>query len=138
MIKGSSVIINGDGETSRDFCYVKNAIQANILAATALDSLIRNKSFDERIFRSPRNKIFNIAVGDRTTLKQLYLYLSSILETRLEKTKIKEPLYDDYRKGDIRDSLADISKAKTLLGYIPTHNIHNGLVETVDWYVKYN
>jgi UDP-N-acetylglucosamine 4-epimerase len=123
MIKNEPVWINGDGETSRDFCYIENAIQANLLAATItqIDSLCQ---------------VYNIAVGERTSLNQLFEIIRSTLEPRYPHLKFYKPNYRDFRNGDVRHSLADISKAKKMLGYEPTHGIHEGLLQSVFWYDK--
>ena len=123
MIKNDPVFINGDGETSRDFCYIENAVQANLLAATT---------------ESPDaiNQVFNVAVGDRTTLNELFEAVRSHLELRFPHLKGVKPRYRDFRAGDVRHSLADISKAATLLGYQPTHRIGSGLKNAMDWYVN--
>ncbi len=120
MIGNDDILINGDGETSRDFCYVENAIQANLLAATASEE--------------HKNEIYNVAVNDTTTLNQLFGYLKSILSAN-DVFYIKGPIYKDFRPGDVRHSLADISKAAMLLGYQPTHRINEGLVDVVKWYI---
>jgi UDP-N-acetylglucosamine 4-epimerase len=123
MIKNEPVWINGDGETSRDFCYIANTVQINLLAATT---------------RHPdaANQVYNVAVGDRTTLNELFETIRSTLEPRFPHLKGFKPGYRDFRAGDVRHSLADISKAKTLLGYEPTHRIREGLVEAMDWYIR--
>ena len=121
MIENEPVHINGDGETSRDFCYIDNAIQANLLAATTINE-------------EATNQVYNVAVGDRTSLKQLYFYLRANLASRFPHLKDAKPIYRDFRAGDVRHSLADISKSKTLLGYQPTHRILDGLKIAMDWY----
>lgn len=123
MIKSQPIWINGDGETSRDFCYVANAVQANLLAATTAVS--------EAV-----NQVYNIAVGERTTLNELYEAIRYSLESKFPHVKGFEPSYRDFRAGDVRHSLADISKACTLLGYEPNHRILQGLAEAIDWYVN--
>ena len=122
MIANEPVYINGDGETSRDFCYIDNVIQANLLAATATHP-------------EAANQVYNVAVGDRTTLNQLYEAIRVNLATRFPHLANARPVYRDFRAGDVRHSLADISKAKTRLGYEPTHRIGEGLAEAMDWYV---
>jgi len=122
MIKNQPVYINGDGETSRDFCYIENTIQANLLAATAND---------ERA----ANQVYNVAVGDRTSLNQLYFNLRDNLVTQFPHLIEAKPVYRDFRTGDVRHSLADISKAKELIGYQPTHRLGDGLFEAMDWYI---
>lgn len=123
MIKNEPIWINGDGETSRDFCYIANAVQVNLLAATA--------EHPEAV-----NQIYNVAVGDRTTLNELFEALRSSLEARYPHLKGCKPNYRDFRAGDVRHSLADIGKARTLLGYEPSHRIRQGLAEAIDWYAS--
>lgn len=122
IITGEPVRINGDGETSRDFCYVANAVQANLLAATteASDSV---------------NQVYNIAVSERTTLNELYHLIKSELLARLPHLKIAEPEYVEFRRGDVRHSLASIDKACDRLGYDPMYPISRGIKEAMDWYV---
>jgi len=122
MIANEPVWINGDGETSRDFCYIANTVQANLLAAT-----VENEA--------ATNQVYNVAVGDRTTLNDLFEAIRSTLEPRFPHLKGFRPSYRDFRAGDVRHSLADISKAQRLLGYAPSHRIKEGLVEAMDWYV---
>jgi UDP-N-acetylglucosamine 4-epimerase len=124
MINNRPVYINGDGETSRDFCYIENTVQANLLAATA--------SNEEAV-----NQVYNVAVGDRTTLNQLYFHLRDNLAEHFAHLRDAKPLYRNFREGDVRHSLADISKSKRLLGYCPTHRIGEGLNEAMGWYVKF-
>lgn len=123
MVKDEPVFINGDGETSRDFCYITNTIQANLLAAVASDE-------------SAINQVYNVAVGEHTSLNQLYFYLRNALAGRFPQLKAAQPIYRDFRAGDVRQSLADIGKAKKLLGYQPTHRVAQGLNEAMDWYVS--
>lgn len=122
LINGETVFINGDGETSRDFCYIDNAVQANILSAVASDEA--------------KDNIFNVAVGDRTTLNDLYQAIRTNLAETLPQVKNAEQVYRDFRAGDVRHSQADISKAKTLLGYEPTHRIMDGIGEAIGWYTN--
>jgi UDP-N-acetylglucosamine 4-epimerase len=120
MLDDEEVTINGDGETSRDFCYVGNAVQANLLAALAPDAV--------------QGEVFNVAVGERTTLNQLF----DLIRDGLRDLQIhynREPRRADFRAGDVRHSQADISKAKSLLGYQPTHAISAGLREALPWYI---
>lgn len=121
MIAGEDIVINGDGETSRDFCFVENVIQANLLAAitTAAEA---------------RDQIYNIAVGDRTTLNQLFESLRSVLATHGFAYE-KGPLYRSFRPADVRHSQADVSKGKWLLGYEPTHPIRHGIAKAIIWYL---
>ncbi len=122
MIRGEPVYINGDGETSRDFCYIANAVQANLLAATADNP-------------EAANQVYNVAVGDRTTLNDLFCAIRDALSVRFPQLRDLKPVYRDFRPGDVRHSQADISKARDLLGYAPTHRIADGLKEAIDWYV---
>lgn len=119
MIKGDVVHINGDGETSRDFCFIENVVQMNILAATAED---KNK-----------NEIYNVAVGDRTTLNQLYFLIKGALLKNNVDVGV-EPVYQGFRAGDVRHSQADISKAIDKLGYSPKFNIESGVNKAMPWY----
>ncbi|SJM38472.1 UDP-glucose 4-epimerase [Psychrobacter pasteurii] len=122
MIKNDTVFINGDGETSRDFCYIENTVQANILAATTQNE-------------DATNQVYNVAVGDRTTLNELFNAIKSALADN-GVTYEQEPTYRDFRPGDVRHSQADVSKANSLLGYEPKFNISQGINEAMAWYVK--
>jgi UDP-N-acetylglucosamine/UDP-N-acetylgalactosamine 4-epimerase len=122
MIQNEAVYINGDGETSRDFCYVANAIQANLLAATTDNP-------------AALDQCFNVAVGERTTLNQLFCELRDRLLPQFPHLTHFKPLYREFRAGDVRHSHADISKARKFLGYEPTHRIDNGLDDALEWYV---
>jgi UDP-N-acetylglucosamine 4-epimerase len=122
MIAKEVVGINGDGETSRDFCYVKNVVQANLLAATSNDT--------------SKNQVFNVAVGDRTNLNELF----NCLKNFLSKSGIEyglDPEFRDFRVGDVRHSQASIDKARRLLGYDPEYKLKEGIGEAMDWYVKH-
>ncbi len=121
LLKGEPVRINGDGKTSRDFCYVANVVQANLLAATTTQP-------------KALNQVYNIAVGARTTLNELFGLLVDGLNPKLPAAKRPQPVYADFRAGDVQHSHADISKAKRLLGYRPTHRIDQGLREAMVWY----
>jgi UDP-N-acetylglucosamine 4-epimerase len=123
MLKSEPLFINGDGETSRDFSFIANIIQANLLAATNQDP-------------EAQNQIYNVAVGDRTTLNELYGLIKSELEKRLPHLEIPLPEYRDFRAADVRHSLASIEKAGSLLGYQPTHTIGQGMAEAMDWYIE--
>ncbi len=116
LLTNSPVYINGDGETSRDFCYVKNVVQANILSALTSET-------------SALNTVYNIAVGEQTTLNQVYQYLRDLLGKPSHQAD-----YRNFRAGDIRHSLADINKAKDQLGYQPSHTLKAGLAEAKAWY----
>ena len=123
MIENEPVWINGDGETSRDFCYIANTVQINLLAATTQNP-------------DAINQVYNVAVGDRTSLNELFEAIRSILQPRFPHLQDFKPNYRDFRAGDVRHSLADIGKARDLLGYVPTHRIREGLAEAMDWYVR--
>jgi UDP-N-acetylglucosamine 4-epimerase len=123
MIHKQELFINGDGETSRDFCYIDNAVQANLLAATTENP----EAVDQ---------VYNVAVGDRTTLNDLFFKIRDILSKTFPYLSETKPSYRDFRPGDVRHSLADISKAGNLLGYVPSHAIDAGLTEAMDWYIK--
>ena len=122
MIKNDTVFINGDGETSRDFCYIENTVQANILAATTQNE-------------EATNQVYNVAVGDRTTLNELFNATKSALADNGVSYE-QQPTYRDFRPGDVRHSQADVSKANSLLGYEPKFNISQGINEAMAWYVK--
>jgi UDP-N-acetylglucosamine 4-epimerase len=132
LLKGEPIYINGDGETSRDFCYVANAVQANLLSALISDS-IGNSS--ELTSSSPLNQVFNIAVGDRTTLNDLFFQLRDNLKA-YGVSRTVQPVYREFRVGDVRHSQAEISKAKSILGYEPKYSVGQGLKSAVPWYVK--
>jgi UDP-N-acetylglucosamine 4-epimerase len=122
LISGEPVYINGDGETSRDFCFIENCIQANLLAALVEqhDSV---------------NQVYNVAVGERTTLNQLFSIIKENVVEKVPTATRIEPLYRDFRPGDVRHSLADIGKVKKMLGYEPACNIKKGLHITASWYL---
>jgi len=122
LLQNEPVHINGDGSTSRDFCYVANVVQANLLAATVPA-------------RDAVNTVYNIAVGEETTLKELLQLLGQRLQEANPRVGELKPEYKDFQAGDVRHSRADISKARRLLGYEPTHRIGDGLDEALDWYV---
>lgn len=120
MVNGEDVFINGDGETSRDFCFIENAVQANLLAATADDSA--------------KNEVYNVAVGDRTTLNLLFDSLKAALAEN-GVVYDKKPVYRDFRPGDVRHSQADIGKAANKLGYAPEYRISEGIAKAMPWYL---
>jgi UDP-N-acetylglucosamine 4-epimerase len=122
LIKGEKVYINGDGSTSRDFCFVKNAIQANLLAAT-------------RETISPQSDVFNVAVGGRTDLKSLFALIRDELVRSGHAVSQSVPVLRDFRDGDVRHSQADISKANEMLGYVPQYDIRRGIAEAMPWYL---
>lgn len=121
MIRGEPVYINGDGETSRDFCFVANAVQANVLAATALEEA--------------KDEVYNVALSARITLNDLFTAIREQLDD-LAIGGTREPEYRDFRPGDVRHSQADISKAKQHLGYAPSHTVIQGLAAAMSWYVQ--
>jgi UDP-N-acetylglucosamine 4-epimerase len=121
VLRNEPVFINGDGETSRDFCYIENAVQANLLAAATTNE-------------AAANQVYNVAVGDRTTLNQLFDSIVTNLAGYGCDASVK-PQYREFRAGDVRHSMADISKAQQLLGYAPSHRIGEGLKEAIGWYV---
>jgi UDP-N-acetylglucosamine 4-epimerase len=123
LLRQEPVCINGDGETSRDFCFVENVVQANLLAAITSDS-------------TAVNQVYNVGVGERTTLNQLFEILQRSLRRRNPSLPEAKPEYHDFRPGDVRHSLADISKAQRLLGYVPTHRIEAGMEAAMDWYCQ--
>jgi len=123
IINKEDVFINGDGETSRDFCYIENTVQMSLLAATTTNE-------------QATNQVYNVALNDRTSLNKLYQMIEERLIDRIDGLEKKEPIYRDFRAGDVRHSQADISKAQSLINYQPSHNIAEGLNEAMDWYVK--
>jgi UDP-N-acetylglucosamine 4-epimerase len=123
MMSGRACTINGDGETSRDFCYVANAVQANLRAALADDA-------------HALGQVYNVAAGQRTTLLQLHELLAAALREQQPGLSVQAPIFAGFRAGDVRHSLADIGKARSRLGYEPTHDVRAGLREAVGWYVK--
>jgi UDP-N-acetylglucosamine 4-epimerase len=128
LLKGDTVSINGDGETSRDFTFIQNAIQANLLAATIGASEAR-----QSVVHPALNQVYNMAVGDQTTLNQLFrIILANLSEAGVDQATA--PSYLDFRAGDVRHSRADVSKARQLLGYQPTHNIVEGIAQSMSWY----
>ena len=122
LIKGETVYINGDGETSRDFCYIDNCVQANLLAATVEE--------DEAT-----DQVYNVAYGERTSLNELFGLVRDRVAARHPGAAAAEPVYRDFRPGDVRHSLADIGKARRLLGYEPSHSLARGLDEAAEWYL---
>ena len=121
MIRNQPIRINGDGETSRDFCYVANVVQANLLAAAV---------------PAPQavNQVYNVALSARTSLNELFTLLRTKLLPWYPHLKTRRPVYQKFRRGDVRHSQANISKARRLLGYKPSHTVAQGLAEALDWY----
>lgn len=123
LLTGEENYINGDGETSRDFCFVENVIQANILAACTAD--------DRSL-----NQVYNVACGDRTTLNELFELIRGNVARVHPKAREAKPVYCDFRPGDIRHSHADIVKARTLLEYEPQYSVESGLEKAGEWYIQ--
>lgn len=123
ILNGEDVYINGDGETSRDFTYIDNVVQANIMAGMTTNT----EAFA---------KAYNTAAGGRETLNNLYNAISNGLKEKLPELNIKKAIYRDFRAGDIRHSNANINSAKEFLGYEPTHNLEQGLKESLAWYIN--
>lgn len=123
LLKNEDVYINGDGETSRDFTYIANVLQANILAGITTNT-------------SAFGEAFNTAIGGRLTLNELYHSINTRLANNISNFVLKEPIYREFRQGDIRHSNANIDKISSFLGYKPTHNIDQGLDESILWYIN--
>jgi UDP-N-acetylglucosamine 4-epimerase len=121
LLKREPIYVNGDGETTRDFCYIQNVVQANLLAATTTNP------------QAP-DHVYNIALGQRTTLNALFDMLQTVLRRAEPGLPTQKPIYRDFRPGDVRHSVADIRKAREFLGYVPTHQIDQGLALAIDWY----
>ena len=124
MLREAPVTIHGDGATSRDFCYVDNAVQANLLAATVEDA-------------AAIGQVYNVAVGARTSLDELYAALRELLAQRHPALRFPPPVHDEFRAGDVRHSEADIGKARRLLGYRPAWDVKRGLREALPWYEQH-
>ncbi len=124
LMAGEEIFINGDGTTSRDFCYIDNCVQANIMAATAENP----EAF---------NQVYNVAFGERTTLTQLFTHIQDRVKALKDDHAEVSPTYRDFRPGDVKHSLADISKAKSLLGYHPQFSVLQGLDQAAPWYFKH-
>lgn len=122
LLHGDDVFINGDGETSRDFCFIDNTVQANLLAATTQNP-------------AAVNQVYNVAVGERTSLKKLYQLIAASLSAQCT-LQASNLIHRDFRAGDVRHSLADVSKAQTLLGYVPTVKVGAGIKATMPWYIS--
>lgn len=123
LIHGQDVFINGTGETSRDFCYIDNCVQANILAATSDNP-------------EAAGQVYNVAYGERTDLNELFQLIREQVARVISKAAQQEPTYRDFRAGDVMHSLADIGKAKSLLGYDPQFSVRQGLIEAAQWYIE--
>ena len=123
LIENRDLFINGDGETSRDFCFIDNVVQANILAAMAP--------------AVAANEVYNVALNERTSLNELHQMMCELLGPRFPHVDHHQPQFKDFRAGDVRHSQADISKAETLLGFAPTHRIGEGLKQAMAWYIAH-
>jgi UDP-N-acetylglucosamine 4-epimerase len=122
-LRGERCTVNGDGQTTRDFCYIDNAVQANLLAALTRED-------------AALNQVYNVAVAGRTSLLGLHGLIVQALARLRADLPVPAPLHADFRSGDVRHSLADIGKARRLLGYEPTHDVGRGISQTVGWYVE--
>ena len=122
MIHQEEIVVNGDGETSRDFCYVQNAVQANLLAAMTMPE--------------SGYEVYNVAYHAQTSLNQLFVMIRETLGSN-QVAYQREPNYQDFRPGDVRHSFANIDKAQQQLGYQPTHSIQQGLAEAMPWYIQF-
>ena len=120
LLEGETVYVNGDGETSRDFCYIDNVVQANLLASLAPDQA--------------RNKVYNVAFGQRTTLNELFALIREEVVRHKPEAASASPVHRDFRAGDVRHSLASIDRARSLLGYDPQFDVRQGLRLAGDWY----
>jgi len=123
ILNKERVLINGDGKTSRDFCYIDNAVQMNLLAATTKSA-------------AAVDQVYNVALNDRTSLDQLHQMIEQRLIQNVTGLERQSPIYQDFRVGDVRHSQANIDKARELLGYRPEYDISRGMNETIDWYIK--
>ena len=123
ILNKDDVYINGDGETSRDFCYIDNTVQINLLAATTDN--------DEAT-----DQVYNVALNDRTSLNKLYQMIEERILKRIKGLEIQDPIYRDFRAGDVMHSQANIEKAKELLSYQPMYKISEGIDEVIDWYIE--
>ncbi|WP_217474610.1 NAD-dependent epimerase/dehydratase family protein [Stutzerimonas stutzeri] len=124
MIRGEHVYINGDGTTSRDFCFIENTVQANLLAATSIE-------------KCSLNQVYNVAVNARTSLNELFHLLKDELDERGMTVTQRQPFYRDFREGDVRHSQADINKVKNLLGYVPCYDVKIGISSAMPWYLGF-
>jgi UDP-N-acetylglucosamine 4-epimerase len=120
LIRGEQVYVNGDGETSRDFCHIDNVVQANILAAHAPEEAW--------------NRVYNVAFGQRTTLNELFAMIREEAARHKPAAAAATTVHRDFRAGDVRHSLADITRARTLLGFDPSIDVRQGLRFAGDWY----
>jgi UDP-N-acetylglucosamine 4-epimerase len=124
LLRGEEVWVNGDGETSRDFCFIDNCVQANILAACAHNPEVPGK-------------VFNVAYGQRTSLNELFALVRDEAAKFSPGCADMTPSYRDFRAGDVRHSLADISRSRALLGYDPAYGVREGLARAGHWYARH-
>ena len=118
MLCARRCVVNGDGETSRDFCYIANVVQANLLAATSTNP-------------AAINQVYNVAFGESVTLNELHALIAAAIVSNRPGISIERPVHGEFRAGDVRHSLADIDKARQLIGYSPTHSVRSGLLEAI-------
>ena len=123
ILNNEELFINGDGLTSRDFCFIENTIQVNLLAATSENP-------------DAIDQVYNVAFGESTSLNELHQIIGTGLVKRINSLSLNKPIYRDFRAGDVKHSLADISKGQSLLNYCPSHSIEDGLDEALNWYLK--
>jgi len=123
LMENETLFINGDGETSRDFCFIDNCVQANLMAATTTHE-------------DAADQVYNVAFGQRTSLNELYNLIKERVTDTFPEAKNAEPVYRDFRAGDVRHSLADISKAQELIGYSPQYSVRDGLDKAAKWYIN--
>ncbi len=123
MLDGKSITINGDGETSRDFCFIDNVVQMNLKAATSTNE-------------EAKNEAYNVAYHEQTSLNQLFEMLKSMLKNELSDLNVSDPIYEEFRPGDVRHSLANIDKASNLVDYKATDDIRGGLKKSIKWYIE--
>jgi UDP-N-acetylglucosamine 4-epimerase len=121
LLRGQTAYVNGDGKNGRDFCYVDNVVQANLLSALVEDPAATNQAY-------------NVALGEQTSLNELFEMIRLLIAPRMPQVRNVRAVYREPRKGDVRFSQADIAKAKKLLGFRPSHRVLEGLEKTVDWY----
>ena len=124
LIRDTTVYINGDGETSRDFCHVDNVVQANLLAATTENT-------------EALGQVYNVAVGEKTSLNELFALIREQVTPKVPRAATATPVHRDLRAGDVRHSLADVSKAQRLLGYEPEVRVREGLARSGAWYLAH-
>ena len=155
LLRDEPVYINGDGETSRDFCYIANTVQANLLAAAVEPQreilkteklkaeigqpALENQVSDVSVSASQRfsiSRVYNVALGHRTTLNELYAKIRALVATQKPAVAGREPIYREERKGDVRHSLANTTRMIGDTGYVPTHTISEGLAEAAEWYLQ--